>query len=296
MTTKPVEYIRITHDRYEKAGFTPYRYFHSDTPPPWTPMKKPLAECRLGVLVSGGAYVAGQVAFHYKDDSSMREIPKTVDVSDLRFAHVTEYMLGDARRDPDCLVPVTALRRLEAEGAVGSLADTFYSCMGGIYSQRRAREELAPAALAAVQSQNVDAVLLVPFCPVCHQTMSLIARHIEAAGLPTVVVGSALDIVRAVQPPRTVFVDYPLGHTVGAPDDPDGQYAIVRDVLAQFDALAGPGDEAVLPYQWGDGETWKAEAYAQQEDKRGPRDETPRYQLEADRILAEQRLAEEARA
>ncbi|MGI9387420.1 MAG: glycine/sarcosine/betaine reductase selenoprotein B family protein, partial [Methyloligellaceae bacterium] len=276
-----VEYIRITRERYEKAGFTPYRWYHSDTPPPWTPMTKPLSECRLGMLASGGTYIAGQVAFHYKDDTSLREIPKSVDVADLRFAHVTEYMLGDARIDANCLFPAEALRRLEGEGAFGALSDTLYSCMGGIYSQRRTMEGLSPAVLDAMREQQVDAVLLVPFCPVCHQSLSLIARHIEAAGLPTLVLASALDIVRAVNPPRTVFLDFPLGHTAGRPNDPDGQYAITRDALAQFDGITAAGGEVFLPYQWADDERWKAEAYAQQQDRRGSRDETPRYQTEA---------------
>ena len=33
--------------------------------------------------------------------------------------------------------------------------------------------------------------------------------------IATVVAGSALDILQAGQPPRSVFVDYPLGHSVG---------------------------------------------------------------------------------
>src|SRR3546814_6957411 len=87
--------------------------------------------------------------------------------------------------------------------------------MGVIYSQRRAREVLAPALEQALRDQAVDVVLLVPFCPVCHQTMALVARHLEAAGLPTLCIVSARDIVEAVDPPRAVFVDYPLGHTAG---------------------------------------------------------------------------------
>ena len=287
MDSNPVEYIRITRTRYEKAGFEPYRWYHSETPPPWTPMRRPLAASRLGMLASAGVYVAGQVAYHYKDDASMREIPKDVAVADLRFAHVTEYMLGDARRDPNCLFPIEALRRLEKEGVVGSVADTLYSCMGGLYSQRRARERLIPSVLEAVAAQRVDALLLVPFCPVCHQTMSMIARAVEEAGTPTILMASARDIVRAVNPPRTAFLDFPLGHTAGKPGDTEGQYAILRAVLACLDTMAEAGAEEELPFRWGADDAWKRAAYEQQEDRRAPRDETPRYQTEADRALAE---------
>lgn len=293
--SKPVEYIRITRERYEKAGFEPYRWYRSDTPPPWTPMSKPLSECRLGVIVSAGAYVAGQVAFHYMDDTSLRRIPKTTGARDLRFAHVTEYMLGDARKDPNCLAPVDALRRLEAEGSVAAVADTIYSCMGGIYSQRKAREVVIPALVDAMRDERVDAVLLVPFCPVCHQTMSLTARSLEGAGFSTVCLGSALDIAKSVDPPRMAFLDYPLGHTGGKPFDPDDQYGVVRAALGQLETMDRPGAVVALPNQWDDGD-WREAAYNQMEDRRAPRDETPRYQTEDDRILAEHGLAEGAGA
>ena len=51
---------------------------------------------------------------------------------------------------------------MEAEGRIGELADELYSCMGGIYSQRRVREELLPAVTDRFREQEVDAVLLVP--------------------------------------------------------------------------------------------------------------------------------------
>ena len=293
--TKPVEYIRITRERYEKAGFEPYRWYHSDTPSPWTAMAKPLSESRLGVIVSAGAYVAGQVAFFYKDDTSIRRIPKTTAAADLRFAHVTEYMLGDARSDPNCLVPVDALRRLEAEGFVGEIADTIYSCMGGVYSQRKAGEVLIPGLLDAMRTERVDAVLLVAFCPVCHQTLSLAARRLEDAGLPTICLVSALDIVRAVNPPRAVFLDYPLGHTAGKPFDRVDQYGIVRAALGHLEAMTRPGSVAALPNRWHD-DAWRRNAYDQMEDRRSPRDEVPRYQTEADRILAERNRATDGAA
>lgn len=293
--TGHVEYIRITRERYEKAGFEPYRWYHSDTLPSWAAMAKPLSECRIGVIVSAGAYVAGQVAFYYKDDTSLRRIPKTAEAKDIRFAHVTDYMLGDAREDPNCLVPVDALRRLETEGFVGEVAETIYACMGGIYSQRKARETVIPALLDAMRAEQVDAVLLVPFCPVCHQTLSLAARYLEEAGLPTLCLGSALDIVKAVNPPRTVFLDYPLGHSAGKPFDRADQYGVVRAALGHLETMDRPGTVVTLPNRWDD-DSWRQAAYDQMEDRRAPRDETPRYQTEADRVLAERNLAENGAA
>lgn len=283
-----VEYIAVTRRRYERLGYEPYRWARSDTPPPWVPLARPLKEARIGVVASAGVYVPGQVAYHYKDDDSIRAIPKTVEVGRLRFAHVTEHLLADARRDPNCLFPVEALRRLEREGFIGELADPLWSCMGGIYSQRRVREGLAPKLARELKRQKVDAALLVPFCPICHQSMALVARDLEARGISTVCLASALDIVCSVNPPRSVFLDYPLGHTAGRPGDAAEQYAIVRRALESLETLTVPGTVEPLPFAWSADAQWKRDVVERDAgDLRPPRDTTPRYQTEEDRRLAE---------
>ncbi|MBS0337364.1 MAG: hypothetical protein JSS40_11230 [Proteobacteria bacterium] len=157
----PVAYMQSIAERYQRLGYAPYRWFKAEEPPAWQPLAKPLAAARIGMLSTSGAYALGQVAYHYKDDASFRPIPAGTADRDLRFSHLTENYLVDARRDPGCIFPLRALRALAAEGAIGQLADQVFSCMGAIYSQRRAREELAPALLAAFRAQQVDAALLV---------------------------------------------------------------------------------------------------------------------------------------
>jgi hypothetical protein len=85
---------------------------------------------------------------------------------------------------------------------------------------------------------------------VCHQSVGLIAREVEAAGIPTLCMTSACDITQAVNPPRAVFVNYPLGHQTGKPDDPENQRAIVRDALSAFETISKPGTIVELPYVW----------------------------------------------
>ena len=65
--------------------------------------------------------------------------------------------------------------------------------------------------------------MLVPNCPVCHQTISLVARHLEANGIATVVMGCAKDIVEHAGVPRFLFSDFPLGNSAGKPHDRDSQ-------------------------------------------------------------------------
>jgi len=64
--------------------------------------------------------------------------------------------------------------------------------------------------------------------------VGLVARSAEAAGIPTLCLASALDITRAVNPPRAAFLDFPLGHTAGKPGDPELQRAILADALSSF--------------------------------------------------------------
>lgn len=156
-----VEYIKAITERYLRLGYAPYRWFRAEDAPPWQPLAKPLGTARVGMLSTSGAYALGQVAYHYRDDTSIRSIPADTADRDLRFSHITENYLVDARRDPHCMLPLAALRRLVTEGVIGALARRVFSCMGGIYSQRRVSEELAPALLDACREEDVGALLLV---------------------------------------------------------------------------------------------------------------------------------------
>lgn len=156
-----VEYIKAITERYLRLGYAPYRWFRAEDAPPWQPLAKPLGTARVGMLSTSGAYALGQVAYHYRDDTSIRSIPADTADRDLRFSHITENYLVDARRDPGCIFPLRVLRELAAEGFIGGVASRVFSCMGGVYSQRRVREETAPALLEAFRGQQVDAALLV---------------------------------------------------------------------------------------------------------------------------------------
>ena len=157
-----VEYIASITERYERLGYAPYRWYYAEEPPPFEPLRKPLSASRVGVLSTSGAYVVGQVAYYYKDDTSVRAIAKDTPTDQIHFSHVTENYLEDPRKDPNCIVPLDALRAAEADGEIGELAPEIYSCMGAVYSQRRVREELIPELHARLCTQAVDVALLVP--------------------------------------------------------------------------------------------------------------------------------------
>lgn len=159
---EPINYIQQTRDLYDDLGFPPYEWFYADDEPAFSLPTRPLARSKLGLVSTAGAYVQGQVAYYYKDDTSIRAIPSNTPIESLRFSHVTENYLIEARRDPRCVLPIEALARLKKQGFVGNLANNYFSCMGGIYSRRRVREELIPQLEDALEAEQIDLLLLVP--------------------------------------------------------------------------------------------------------------------------------------
>ena len=157
----PVDYIPRIQEKYTQEGYQAYRWVVNSDLPPWQPLRRPLSTSRLGLVASGGIYITGQVAFHYKDDMSWRVIPTDVKTTDLRATHFA-YDLTDARQDPNVVFPIDTLRGLVGEGVIGTLAANAYTFMGGIYSARRVQQELAPQLLERLLAEHVEAVLFVP--------------------------------------------------------------------------------------------------------------------------------------
>lgn len=152
----PIAYIPRTRERY--AQYPPYRWV-VNTEAPWTPLPRPLRECRLGLISSGGFYHKDQPPF---DDSDMtwRLIPIDSPLADLRIHH-HGYRDDDADRDPNCVLPLDRLREFAATGVIGSLASHAVSFVM-TYAARRDINERGPGIAAELKAMGVDAVLAVP--------------------------------------------------------------------------------------------------------------------------------------
>ena len=108
---------------------------------------------------------------------------------------------------------------------------------------------------------------------------------------------SALSITQAVNPPRAVYLDYPLGRTAGKPGDPENQRNVMRDTLAAFAAIDTPGDIVQLEYEWTADDSWKDRVMRPDPDKpkgssehaddRVARHDTPQYQTSSDAEAAD---------
>lgn len=80
--------------------------------------------------------------------------------------------------------------------------------------------------------------------------MSLIARGLEARGLPTLSMSTLYELSRGFKPPRTVFLDFPLGCTAGKPNEPEQQRQILRDALRLAPKFGEPWRIMELPYHF----------------------------------------------
>jgi D-proline reductase (dithiol) PrdB len=96
---------------------------------------------------------------------------------------------------------------------------------------------------------------------VCHQTVSLVARHIEANGIPTVIMGCAKDIVEYCGVSRFLFSDFPLGNYAGRPFDVESQADTLELALRVLEAAPGPRTTVQSPQRWRDDASWKLDFY-----------------------------------
>jgi hypothetical protein len=87
--------------------------------------------------------------------------------------------------------------------------------------------------------------------------VSLVARHLEAGGIPTVVMGCAKDIVEHCGVPRFLFSDFPLGNSAGRPFDSESQADTLELALRVLETAPAARTTVQSPLQWRDDASWK---------------------------------------
>ena len=135
-------------------------------PVPWTPLRKPLAQCKLALVSSAGFVMPEQAPFDDNikgGDPSFRQIPFDADVTTLRESHRSEaFDHAGMRADPNLAFPIDRVRELAARGRLGSVNRRHLSCMGSITAPGRFIRDTAPEAAGWLAGDAVDVALLVP--------------------------------------------------------------------------------------------------------------------------------------
>jgi len=257
----PIDYMRRTRDWYLALGYdNPYQWAHFEDVP-FHRLSKPLSRSRVALITTAAPYQPGkgdqgpgapynaQAKFFsvYSGDMSIDH--------DLRIAHIAIDRKHTSMEDAGCWFPLPVMRRLADEG-VFELGPRFHGFPTN-RSQQHTREVDAPDLLARCLADGAHAALLVANCPICHQSLSLAARHLEAHGVATVILGCARDIVEYCGVPRFLFSDFPLGNAAGRPHDPASQEQTFLLALALLQNAKAPRTTWRSPLLWQGAPDWK---------------------------------------
>jgi D-proline reductase (dithiol) PrdB len=258
----PIPYLQRIRTYYEALGYgTPYEWAHY-AEVPFHPLDKPLSKCHLTVITTAAPYqsnkgdqgpgapynAAAKFYTVYSGDAAKDH--------DLRISHVAIDREHTTAEDPATYFPLTALRQSAACGRIGSVAPRFH----GLPTNRSHRATLevdCPEIVARCKTDRVDIAILVPNCPVCHQSVSLAARMLEANGITTIVMGCAKDIIEHVGVPRFLFSDLPLGNAAGRPLDRASQAFTLDLALKVIETAPAPRTTVQSPLAWSACPDWK---------------------------------------
>lgn len=217
--------------------------FISNRRAPFKPARRALPMLNLALISSAGAYIDGTDPFDTSalgGDVSFREIPREVEAEDLRFA-TRGYDPAAVTEDINAQIPIPRLLEFEGNGIIGQLNQVWWSFCGHIPDAARLADEMLPRLLERVKRYEVQAALLVPASRLCHQSVSLAARTIEAAGIPTMTLAVVRDVVETVRPPRAAYYRGQLGTVSGHPNWPEHQRRILDEALRLIEPIDQPG-------------------------------------------------------
>jgi D-proline reductase (dithiol) PrdB len=257
----PIAYMQRTRDYYLALGYgNPYRWAHyADAP--FAPLAKPLAQSSLALIVTAapvppganvpraGAYSAELKFYEPWSAASDGEF-------DLRINHVAIDFEHADQTDQASFFPLAALKDAARAGRIGRVAPRVH----GAPTNRSHRTTIgndAPEIVRRCVEDGADAAILVPNCPVCHQTLALTSRALEEAGIATVVMGAAKDIVEHAGVARFLFSDFPLGNAAGKPHDPESQAQTLALALDLLERAPAARTTVQSPQLWSGDPGWK---------------------------------------
>ena len=264
LESKPVNYIKRTRRYYQALGFDkPYDWAHFNSVP-FTHPTKPLSECTVGIVSTAAPYhpdngdqspgAPYNAAAKFYSVYRLPINPKP----DLRISHIAIDRDHTTAEDPNSYLPLAALEVAWQRGRVGKLAKHVF----GLPTNRSQSQTIntdCKGLLKFVKEDGIDIIVLVPNCPVCHQSVSLAARTLEQAGVLTVILGCAKDIVEHVGVPRFLFSDFPLGNAAGIPGDTQCQQGLIDAALTLVETAKAPRTTVQSSYQWPSNNNWKAD-------------------------------------
>ena len=209
---------------------------------PFAPMRRALPMLNLALISSAGAHIDGTEAFDINardGDLSYREIPIEVEAADLLYAG-RGYDTTAVREDRNAQIPVDRLVEYQANGVIGQLNHVWWSLNGWIPNAQAVAEQLAPQLAERAERYEVQAALLIPASRLCHQTLGIVARALEKANVPTMMLSVDRAMTDLVRPPRTAYYAGEFGSVVGKPNWKEYQLRVLDESLRWIETFDQP--------------------------------------------------------
>lgn len=209
---------------------------------PFVPARRALPMLNLALISSAGGYVDGTEHFDISaqgGDTSFREIPIEVEAEDILFA-ARGYDPKFVHEDMNAQVPIARLLEFADNGVIGQLNSVWWSFSGFVTDAGRLVDKLLPGIIERVKRYEVQAALLIPASRLCHQSIALVARGLEQAGIPTIMLAVETDVIERVRPPRAGFYNGEFGSVAGRPLWPEHQRRVLDEALRWLEPIDQP--------------------------------------------------------
>jgi len=219
---------------------------------PWAPWHVPAAEAKVALISTGGIYLKNGLHQPFdaeNGDETFREFPTVVEPDDLAIAH-TGYDVRYAAADINVVFPLQRLQDLAQNGYIGAVAPFAYSFMGNVPHPVALLSNYAPSVAYRLKRMGTTLALVVATGSLDHQTAALVARAVELAGVPSIVLGTDRRLLEAVRAPRAVAVQHPAGAPLGNPGNVGKHEHLLREVFEAAWQFEAPGLVAELPFAW----------------------------------------------
>jgi D-proline reductase (dithiol) PrdB len=210
---------------------------------PFTPVKRALPMLNLALISSAGAYIDGTDAFDTDSrdgDLNFREIPIEVEAGDLLYA-AKGYDPHAVKQDRNVQIPIERLLEYEANSVIGKLNEVWWSLSPWIPNAARVADEIAPKLAERLHRYGTQTALLIPASRLCHQTLGVVARGLESAGIPTMMISVDPRETDRIRPPRTAYYVGEFGSVAGKPNWREHQLRILDEALRWTETFDQPG-------------------------------------------------------
>lgn len=161
-----VRYIDKTREYYRSQGYDkPYQWAHFDDVA-FSPLDKPLSQCRVGLVSTGEVMVRGS-GDASEDETQMGNlggvysIPADTPLDKLYSPSHSYDKHHTTLEDVNAYFPIERMKEAVADGKIAGLTQRAIGVFNA-YSQRKTRERDAPEVLKRLREDGADVAVLVP--------------------------------------------------------------------------------------------------------------------------------------